>query len=161
MALMGLSASAQANPSGTNDNNLYSLALKASILQMEKEWGHLGHSAFEDKIEVPTDYRHMLVLKDPIITDDLPTAFENHSMEFVDDQELVDRYRKLRKSFAVLKIGPIRNQGSVLKIVVSTSWFSYKKHRRQFDYSDWSDVEFHYDCGQGAFSISSVKLGGI
>jgi hypothetical protein len=140
-------------------DNLYSLALQASILQMEREWGHLGHSTLEEGI--PTDYRHMLVRKDPIITDELPTAFENHSIEYLDDQELIDRYRKLNNSFSVLKIAPIRNQGAVLKIVVSTYWFSYKKNQLQFAYSDWSDVEFRYDCEQRAFVITSVKLGGI
>jgi hypothetical protein len=140
-------------------DDMYSLALQASILQMEREWGHLGHSALEEG--VPTDYRHMLVWKDPIITDGLPTSFENHSIEYLDDQELIDRYRKLNNSFLVLKIAPIRNQGSVLKIVISTYWFSYQKHRLQFAYSEWSDVEFRYDCKQGAFGITSVKLGGI
>lgn len=128
---------------------------------MEKEWGHLGHSAFEDEIEIPTDYRHMLVRKDPRITNDLPTAFENHSIEFLDDKELVGRYGNVKKSFAVLEVAPIRNHGSILEVVVGTYWFSYKKHRLQFAYSDWSDVEFRYDCERGVFVVNSVKLGGI
>lgn len=151
------SAIAQTAPVPTQDN-LYSLALQASILQMEKEWGHLGHAAFEG---IPPDYRRMIVQKDPIITDGLPTAFENHSISYLDDQELVDRYHKLHNSFEILKIGPIRNEGTVLKIVVSTYWISYKKHRLGFSYSDWSEVEFHYNCEQGAFVVNSVKLGGI
>jgi len=154
-------ASAQSNPSETNANNLYSLALKASILQMEKEWGHLGHGALEEETRIPTDYRHMLVLKDPVITDDLPTMFKDHSIEFVDDQELIDRYRKLNKSFAVLRIDPIRNKDNALEVVISTDWFSYKENRLEFAYSDWSAVEFRYDCKRGAFVTSSVKLGGI
>ena len=161
MAFIEVSAPAQSNSSQANDDNLYSLALKASILQMEKEWGHLGHGAYEDKIEIPTNYRHMIVRKDPVITDDLPTEFENHTIEFADDQELVDRYHKLNKSFAVLKVFPIRNQGNVLRIGVSVYWFSYKKRRLAFGVSDWSDVEFRYDCGQGTLVMSSVKLGGI
>src|SRR5689334_11354221 len=98
MAFITVCVSAQSDPREPSDNNLYSIALKASVLQMEKEWGQLGHSALEDETRVPTDYRHMLVRKDPIITDDLPTAFDNHSIEFLDDQELVDRYRTLKKS---------------------------------------------------------------
>jgi hypothetical protein len=73
----------------------------------------------------------------------------------------IGRYRKLNNSFEILKISPIRNEGAVLKIVVSTYWFSYKKHRLEFAYSDWSDVHFRYDCEQGAFVIASVELGGI
>ena len=163
-ALVGFTSiysSAQSSPSDSNDNNLYSIALKASILQMDKEWGHLGHSALDDEIRVPTDYRHMIVRKNSIITDDLPTTFENHSVEFLDDQELVERYRKLKKSFAVLELAPMRNHGGVLKVVVSTYWFDYKESRMEFGYSDWSSVVFRYDCGLGAFVIDSVKLGGI
>jgi hypothetical protein len=153
-----LTAIPQTAPLPARDS-LYSLALQASILQMEKEWGHLGHGALEEGI--PTDYHRMIVLKDPIITDGLPTSFENHSIEYLDDQELIDHYRKLNNSFEILKIGPLRNEGSVLKIVISTYWFSYKKHRLLFGYSDWSDVEFRYECEHGAFVITSVKLGGI
>lgn len=142
-------------------DNLYAVALEKSVLQMDGEWGHLGHTAIDDKLQVPIDYRHMLVQKDPIITDDLPTEFENHSIEFVDDQELVNRYRKLNKPFAVLRISPIRNQGNVLNVVVTTYFFSYKAHRVQFGLSDWSTVEFRYDCKESAFVVGSVKLGGI
>ena len=151
-------ATSQTPPPPAKDD-LYSLALQASILQMEREWGNLGKSSLEEGI--PIDYHHMLVRKDPIITDGLPTAFEDHSIEYLDDQELIDRYRELNNSFWVLKIAPIRNQGTVLKIVVSTYRFSYKKGQLEFAYSDWSDVQLRYDCGQGAFVIVSVKLGGI
>jgi hypothetical protein len=161
--LVGFAAtcvSAQSNPTESNDN-LYSIALRASILQMDKEWGHLGHTALDDEIEMPTDYRHMIVRKNEMITDGLPTMFEDHSVEFLDDQELVERYRKLKKSFAVLEVAPMRNHGSILKISVSMYWFDYKEGRMEFGYSDWSNVEFRYDCGKGKFEINSVKLGGI
>jgi len=96
----------QTAPLAANDN-LYSLALRASILQMEKEWGHLGHG----EEGIPTDYRRMVVQKDPIITDGIPTAFEEHSIEYLDDQQLVDRYHKLNNSFETLKIGSHSQRG--------------------------------------------------
>jgi hypothetical protein len=137
-------------------DNLYSLALQASILEMEKEWGHLGHYG-----GIPTDYRRMIVQRNAIITDGLPTTFENHSVDYLDDQGLIDHYHNLNSSFEILQIGPIRNEGATLKVVVSTYWVSYKKHRLLLGYSDWSEVEFRYDCEKGAFAITSVKLGGI
>lgn len=145
-------------PSASAKDDLYSLALQASILQMEKEWGHLGPSAFEG---IPPDYHRMIVQKDPSITDKLPTDFEGRSIEYLDNQQLIDRYRRLNRPFETLRVGPIRNEGAVLRIVVSTYWVSYKKHRLLFGYSDWSDVEFRYDCEHGTFVIASVKLGGI
>jgi hypothetical protein len=40
-------------------------------------------------------------------------------------------------------------------------WVGYKKHRLQFGLSDWSDVEFRYECEKQRFVTSSIKLGGI
>ena len=39
-------------------------------------------------------------------------AFENHSVKYLDDQELINRYSKLNKSFEILKISPIHNKGA-------------------------------------------------
>jgi hypothetical protein len=158
LAMFAFSASSQTTPLPTNDN-LYFLALQASILQMEKEWGHFADSVPRD--EIPVDYHNMIVEKDPVITDKLPTSFENHSVRYLNTKEMIDRYKKRKKSFEILKITPVRNEGNLLKIVIGTYWFSYKKHRAMFAYSDWSDVEIRYSCEQGAFVITSVKLGGI
>src|SRR5438270_1157972 len=114
VALVAVSVSAQSEPSKNAENNLYSLALKTSILQMEKDWGHIDDSVLGENIR--TDYRHMIVEKDPVITDGLPTEFENHSVEYLDNQELVQRYRKLGKSYATLVIRPIQNESATLKI---------------------------------------------
>ena len=98
-----------------------------------------------------TDYRHLIVEKDPLITDDLPTEFENHFFEYLDNQGLVERYKKLGKSDAVLVIRPIRNEGATLKIAVVVYWVSYKKRRLQLGLSDWGEVEFRYDCDKQQF----------
>jgi len=58
---------------------LYSLALKASILEKEKNWD------FDDSVageRERTDFRHMIVERDPVITDGLPTEFESHFIEY-------------------------------------------------------------------------------
>jgi len=158
-ALIAASVSAQSEPSKNVENNLYSLALKASILQMEKDWRHIDDSLRGEQIR--TDYRHMIVEKDPLITDRLPTEFDNHSVEYLDHEGLVARYSKLGKEYAVLVIRPIQNEGPTLRVAVVVYWVSYKKHRIMLGLSDWSDVEFRYDCDQQQFVISSVKLGGI
>jgi len=150
---------AQTLASQTSDNNLYSLALKASILQMEKEYGHIDDSVGGESIR--TDYRHMTVEKEPVVTDGLPTEFDDHFVEYLDHQGLVERYKKLGKPYAVLVIQPIQNEGTALKIAVVVYWVSYKKHRLQLALSDWSNVEFRYDCDKQRFVVSLVKLGGI
>jgi hypothetical protein len=153
------SVSAQSKPPRDAENNLYSVALKTSILKMEKDWGHIDDSTLGENMR--TDYRHMIVEKDPLITEGLAAEFDNHSVEYLDNQALVERYKRLGKSYSTLVIRPIQNEGATLKIEVVVYWVSYKKHRLQLGLSDWSDVEFRYDCDKQQFVVSSVKLGGI
>jgi len=40
----------------------------------------------------------MIVEKDSLITDGLPAQFDNHSVEYLDHEGLVEHYRKLGKS---------------------------------------------------------------
>jgi hypothetical protein len=159
IAFITISVSAQSRLSQRSENDLYSIALKTSILQMEKEWGQIDDTVLGTRIR--TDYRHVIVEKAPLITDGLPTEFGNHAVEYLDNQGLVERYRTLGKSYATLVIQPIQNEGATLKIAVVVYWVSDKKHRLQLALSDWSDVEFHYDCDTQQFVVSSVKLGGI
>ena len=87
--------------------------------------------------------------------------FGDYHAEYLDDQSLIDKYKSGRKEFSVFEIHPMRNVGSGLKIQISVSWVSSRKGRLVLAFSDWSDVEFRYDCEKQAFAISAVKLGGI
>jgi hypothetical protein len=159
IVLVTVFASAQSNQSEAHGDNLYALALKASVLQMEKEYGHIDDTVLGERTR--TDYRHMIVEQDPLITKGLPRAFENHFVEYLDSQALGERYKKSGKSYAALVIQPMQNEGKTLKIAVVVYWISYKKGNLQLGLSDWSNVEFHYDCDKQQFLIDSVKLGGI
>ena len=158
IVFIAISAPAQSHQSGSSDN-LYSLALKTSILKMEKDYGHIDDTVLGERIR--TDYRHMVVEKEPLITEGLPTEFENHFVEYLDHQTLVERFNKLRKPYATLMIRPMRNEGKTLKIAVVVYWVSVEKDSLQLGLSDWSNVEFQYDCDKQQFVVSSVKLDGI
>jgi hypothetical protein len=126
---------------------------------MEKSWGHIDDSNGGSTIR--RDYRHMLVEKDPEITDRLPSQLGDYRVEYLDKRAQIDRYKKLRKAFPILRIHPMQNEGARLEIEVSVSYFTHEKRRWLFAVSDWSDVEFHYDCEKQKFVVSAVKLGGI
>ena len=79
----------------------------------------------------------------------------------LDEKGLIERYKHFKKSFAVLRIRPLENDGANLKVSIGVYWVSYKKHRLMFGFSDWSDVGFRFDCAKTQFVVSSVKLGGI
>ena len=159
IALITVVVHAQSNQSGSNEDSLYSLALKTSILKMEKDYGQIDDTVMGERTR--TDYRHMVVEKDPLITEGLPTEFENHSIEYLDHQGLLERYNKLGKPYATLVIRPMRNEGKTLKVAVVVYWISVEKNGLQLGLSDWSNVEFQYDCDRQRFVVSSVKLDGI
>ena len=103
----------------------------------------------------------MLVQKDNEITDGLPSQLGDYRVEYLDYREQIDRYKKLRKEFSILKIGSMQSDGARLRIVISVYYLSYKKHKLLLGLSDWSEVEFRYDCEKQKYIVSSVKLGGI
>jgi len=158
LALIVFSARAQESKE-TKKNSLYASALLASMDEMEKSWGHIDDS--DDGSRIRTDYRHMFVVKDPEITDALASQFGDHQVEYLDNQAQIDRYKSLRKNFSILKIHPVQIDGEHLKITVSVYYVEYEKRKLRLALSDWSEVEFHFDCEQQRYAISSVKLGGI
>lgn len=141
------------------EDNLYSMGLFASISQMERTSGHIDDS--KGRNAVRTDYRHMYVEKDPPITDRLPSNFGDYRVEFLDLKAQADLYKKVRKEFALLKIYPIQNLGPRLELTINVYYFSFRKHKWTYGLSDWSTVEFRFDCDKQKFVVSSVKLGGI
>jgi hypothetical protein len=96
----------------TESDDLYSRALSASIDEMEKSWGSIDDGCCSSRIR--TDYRHLIVQKDEI-TETLSKQFGTHEIEYLDSQELKNRYQRLRKEFAVLRVRPMRYNGGRLK----------------------------------------------
>lgn len=155
--LFAYAAFPQESASPPKEENLYFKALSASIIEMEKSYGRQDNS----DLGVRTDYHHMLVEGDLTITKDLPAQFGDHRVEYLETQDVVAKCKQLRKPFAILKIFPMKNEGSRLKITINVYWASYKKGRLELGLSDWSEVELDYHCEKQSFIISKVKLGGI
>jgi len=107
------------------------------------------------------DYHHMLVEKDPGITNDLPEQFGDYRVEYLDTENQIARYKGARKPFSILKVQPMKSEGARLKIQVTVYWVEYKKSKVYLALSDWSDVEFRFNCETERFVISNIKLGGI
>jgi len=126
---------------------------------MQKIWGDIDDSLLNARIR--TNYHNMWIERNPEITDSLPTQVGDFHVEYLDNRELIERYKKLRKEFAVLHIHPMSSDGSNLKIGISVYYVSYKKRRLMLGLSDWSDVEFRFDSDAQKYVISSIKLGGI
>lgn len=153
------SAYPQSNGASGKGDDLYSMALVASITEMQKSWGYIDDG--ENGSRLRTDYNHLIVRQYPEITQQLPREFGAHHIEYLDDHALIDRYKTLGKEFSVLEVHAIHNEGPRLKINISVSWIGYKHGRLSLGISDWSEVEFVYDREKNIYIISDVKLGGI
>ncbi len=66
-------------------DNLYSVALFASLSEMEKSWGHIDDG--DGGSTIRTDFRHVLVEKEPEITDGLPSQQGDYRVEYLDSRE--------------------------------------------------------------------------
>lgn len=156
--LLTTSTCPQATTAPGKEDDLYSMALDASIIEMQKSWGYIDNGGGS---RVRTNYDQLVAKQWPEITAKLPTQFGTHHVEYLDDGALINKYKTLGKEFSVLEIHPIQNAGPLLRVQVSVAWIKYKSGRLLFQLSDWSDVEFKYDCEKHAYIISNVKLGGI
>jgi hypothetical protein len=139
---------------------LYERALSATIMKMEKDWGNIDDSCCLNT-SIRTNYRHLPVEKRDEITEELPTQFDKHEVEYLDVQGLMDRYRQLGKKFAILRILPMRENGEYLEVVISVYWFSLEEEKPVYALSEWSIVKFRHDCAKHAWILASVKLVGI
>lgn len=160
--LSSFSVFSQENNAMAAENNFYSAALSASMDMMAGSWGYIDDSKCGyGCTRIRTDYKNLIVQKNFELTDKLPNVFGNRSVEYVDSQGLIDKYKKLRKEFSILIIHPMKNEGNDLSISVTVHWFRYSKGISYYGISDWSNVIFRFDCEKKAFAIHEVKLGGI
>ena len=119
----------------SDESNLYYRALfatqekYASISKELKANGYPGALDCEGRI---CDDPYIRIVERNVITKSLPTKLGEYQVEYLDDYELVDRYKKLRKEFSILVAYPMKNDGERLVIGFNHYWFSYKKRRRTY-----------------------------
>ena len=156
LCLVPLRGQSAASP---RKGKLYERALSATITEMEKAYGDIDDSSLGTNIR--TNYRHLPVEKRDEITEDLPTQFGKHEVEYLDIQGLMDRYGRLGKRFAILRIFPIRDSDEFLEVVIGFYWFSLEDKKPVFALSDWSIIKFRHDCANHIWILAGVKLVGI
>ena len=124
---------------------------------MNKEWGHI--TGLDS--EIRTDYHNMIVERNLHITEGLPSQLGEYRVEYLDPGDLIERYKKLRKDFAILVVYPMVNDKERLRITFNVYWITYEKRSLSYALSDWSNVYFRYDCENKKYVVDEVKLGGI
>lgn len=78
------------------------MALVVGAAEMQKQPGHIDDSVQGNRIR--TDYHHLIVRKNPEITDSLPSQSDQVHFEYLDDASLLARYHEVKKSFSILEV---------------------------------------------------------
>jgi len=127
---------------------------------MDQEYGKLK-LAGTDGTRTATNYRAMIVERKQHITAGLPAQSGAYRVEYLDAEQLADRYKKLRKEFAILVPFPMVNNGQRVQVAFNVYWFSYRKGSFNYSLEGGSHVYFRYDCEKREFVIDEVMLWGV
>ena len=148
-----------------DENNFYYKALLASLEkfdELEKTLKSRSASVGDDCGDrICADYHNMIVQYSHDITGNLPSRLGDYQVEYLNQQGLIDKYKKRNKELPILIPHPMENEQERLKISFTFHWFSYKKRSLNYAISDWCNVYFRYDCEKREYVIDEVRLGGI
>jgi hypothetical protein len=122
---------------------LYNEALRVSLESMNREWGEFDLT--QRGTRAPSDFHNMIVLKNPTITDGLNSRFGEYRVTYLDDASLISQWKRLRKPFAILSVGPVNRSEGRLKITIALSWISYRRTRLFIGLDSWANVYFRFD----------------
>ncbi len=158
--LLSLSLScAPATAQSDSTEDLYVIALEASLMQMAHEWGTIDDSNAGKRVR--TDYRSVVVKIDQVIPSGLPVQVGSSQVEYLDHDELVQRAKRLRRPFAILEGVPMTVEGSTPVVTYRQLWVTFRKGMLHLGLSAWSKVYFRFDCQGNRFVVDRVQLGGI
>lgn len=144
--------------------NLYERALSACVTEQLKRYGNQGS-------ETRLRLMNRIIEQNDFLTDKLPTQIGEIKIEYLDRQEIVDRYKKKRDDkkrdkesraeIPVSVISPIWNEGNILKISFRDWWISYEKRVYKQALEGGCIVDFKFDNQLDDFVITKTDLWGI
>jgi hypothetical protein len=138
--------------STTPDSNLYLKALSACVEKQVEDYGKLG---------LERDYLNRIVEYNLFLTQNLPAKIGEHRIEYLNGDELIARYKRLRKRFPILSMRPMTNDQGMLRIGLADYWFSYEKRALNYSLEGGCNVYFRYDCEQKLYVFDRVDLWGV
>ena len=158
--LLPLSTEIRAQPAVRSENQfLYNEALRASLENMNREWGNLNLT--ERGTRAPIDFHNVIVRKNPAITDGLNSRFGEYHVQYLDDASIIVRWKRLRKQFAILAVQPVDRSEGRLRITVGLVWVRYRRANLSFAIDSWADVYFRIDATNQKYIVDNVKLAGV
>lgn len=147
-------AFSQAQGVPSTGTNLYERALSACVAEQLKRFG-VQHP------ETRLRLSNRIVEFDLILTDKLPTQFGEIKVEYLNRQEIIERYKKTRAKIPVTVIKPMKNEGTTLKISFSDYYVSYKKRVFSYGLEGGCIVDFKFDSRLDDFAMTKIDLWGV
>ncbi len=144
---------------------LYTRGLQACLEKEIEEY-----SSFSDR-----DLRKVVVERNFDLTRKLPNKLGQIELQYLDDVDLVEKYKALPKAerergIPFIKIFPLSDKDDKLIFAYNTYWFTYSETggfftRRKFNFSRALEggchAEITFDTLQKKFVIEEVKLWGV
>lgn len=95
------------------------------------------------------------------INSKFPKVINSSHIDYLYDSQLIEKYRKEKKKFQMIKMFPMVNKGNVIKVSFNYYWISYKKKRLEFALEGGTTVTFRFDCEKKEFVIDKTDSWGV
>ncbi len=139
--------------------SVYAKGLVASLAEMTKRWGHIDDG--NGGARVRTNWKEPIVEAKAGFPKDLPERIGDVLVRYLDQNELIEQFKKLQKPFAFISINPMTTERERLVIRYGMSWFSFEKGIARYPTPDASVVFFKLDSARREYVVDEVRLVGL
>jgi hypothetical protein len=150
---LAVNAFSQTKPVPQNEDNLYAVALSACVKKEFEEYGDTSSSG--------RNFFNRIVEYDRSLTENLPTQFGDFKVEYLNTEDLSQRYKKTRHRLSVFRMFPMWNEGATLKINLSHYYVSVSKRNFLYELEGGCRTEFKFDSPKERIVLSKVELWGV
>lgn len=151
--------SVPATASQPPQESVYARGLVASLAKMTKQWGHIDDD--NGGARVRTNWKEPIVEAKAGFPKDLPERIGDVRVRYLDQNELIELFKKLQKPFAFISINPMTTERERLVIRYGMSWFSLEKGIARYPTPDASVVFFKLDSARREYVVDEIRLVGL
>ena len=139
--------------------SVYAKGLVASLAEMTKRWGHIADD--NGGVRVRTNWKEPIVEAKADFPTDLPERIGDVRVRYLNQNELIERFKEVQKPFAFISINPMTTERERLVIRYGMSWFRFEKGIATYSTRDASIVFFKLDSARREYVVDQVRLVGL
>ena len=104
---------------------------------------------------------NVIIEYDLFLNAGFPKQINSAAIDYLDNQELIRRYKEKKQDLRVIRMFPMSNEGNLLEISFNYYWVNYKKKSLNFALEGGTKVIFRYDCAKGKYVIDKTVPWGV